>query len=493
MNRIFTAESVNWRLLRRLEPAAMLAGALFIGNRAGHGKYKTVIIVMLLPWLIWVIEQTRPDHLLVFLSVILGLGWVPTAINMPDFWIYDLAFPEAIILFLATQVLARRMLRPYEQTWGRFQAKPFGLLALFALGGLIAVAGTSNPVWAEVMQWRITCLSALIVPWLCMMLIRRLDQAEQVLGAVAISITTFASIALVQRWLGIATQIEGFGGLMRFAVNVELGPFSYWFYPNEMAALAAIAMPIALVFWLSASSRLARTVAMVDTLVLAYTALATGGRASLIGIGASWVVITFLSLLTRISPARVVLIKSGIVMLCLAIGITSLMSVDELTAGRWGVLITGIEEDPNWVARVGKWERSWGNFLRNPWGDGFHTPGANHLLAAFVLVGTGFLGTLALLGLIAFLGWRCWRGLRDSNLRRRRMSIIGMAFLLTFITTGMAGESLLLRFRATGLVWAIVGAILVATWRNGPALPTDAEAGDMLPVALQTDRGNRRE
>ena len=375
----------------------------------------------------------------------------------------------AALLFMRT--LARR------ERFG-LPAMVWSGLGLFLLGGLVALIGAARADYARD-HWASICLLGASALYLSIATVRRIEQAEQLLGALVAGLVAYGcgllfllwgqapGVVASANWLLRHGRLGGVAGIFGFSVPF-LGTVGVALAGNapQVGELLAMGLVVAVAYALNARSRRGRSVALVGTCLLAILMVMTNSRGAILAGAVGAGVVCAASLTWRASTAagsRMWVPPILALTVFVAVRLWSQLSLFGGELNQRLVELGDVRIAYSFTSRTARWQTAWSLLRFDLFGIGFGGPTAGYLnphnLWLWLLQGTGVIGLLGFLIAIAGVLPAIWRGLRHSDPRRRTVSIAALGVLGVALVAGMA-SIFFHGAQHTVPFWAVMGVVL---------------------------------
>ena len=447
----------NWLLI-----GVLLVAAVVVGIAIARGMQKTATLLLLPPLVLGcrpLPERTKLG--LAALSIPLSVVQIP---SLP------LPFGVTLVVVLALDEILFAGGRHKVQT-AILQPAMAVALALFAFGGLVANRGGS------LTQWIAYCLMPLFWFFLASRKIRDRNDAWLFVNLSLVAIMAFLGIVIWANATGhyesLVVATDG-GWRLGYGLNVILGPIRLNVWSTILGSMASLGIPASVVLWISgAHRRLWRAIALVLLGVSAYVLISSAARgatvASILGVLTALVLSGRLRSVRFWGPAALLLVLlavwSGTISRVLPV--ENIQYLETLLHDPQGI--------PNYVYRLNVLALAWKLTLASPLGVGFGTLWGVYgldaaIIYAGILQGTGILGGMAFVAIVAQLAFRFGSALlRSSPGLARDLASIGLSTLVVGLVAGVSSSSILFEPVHAFVFWALMAVCYCAS--GLPRLP----------------------
>ncbi len=426
---------------------------------------KMTAAFLLFPFLLTLPFVIRKIGVLPLFSLVFLGFWVPY--NLPLQYIGSISFIlspiEFCVFAFAMAVIISSLVSPdehWERALNNFPVLPF---SLYATGGMIALA--SGHIFLHVLtpyaiaMARLQYVYPLALLFVCLYLIDSPKKAELPIWGLLGSMTVLGLLFLFGRLTISAVRLSDYAlGSGRLSMYLEIPLLgSVEMDPAGAASLFSMAFVVGFGFWLHQCSRIKKYAAIGVVILSGAVMLKAMGRSAIIASTFASGLMWYLSNYESGTPKRLLTI---IKVALFAGGIAGIVYFMAINSEFSGYKIHALEmlsnplKSKNFQGRMKIWEQAVPIVLKYPVGIGgagllgirdvFHelandigSTTAAHNLLLYLLLSTGFLGTIGFTLIILYILKKCARQLRSPDHSQRMLAITGIGLCSTLLVGGI--------------------------------------------------------
>ena len=445
-----------------------VAGAYFFGDAIVNDHNRRLasgmILIISLPFIIWILNKNSQRRL--FTVFMMAIAFSSFA--------YQIALLPRIQLTLSGVVILaifciHLLLRYNNRLLFYYTKKEIVLISFFLIyifGGFLNILFTGV---GGMHPWINTCVVPFIIVYVSFSLISNLKQVRIVIIFGFLSLVVCLIFSIIMLNLGYGGQIDTQVRTGQLAVRVSAAGLNFALWATHVGAMAAMALPLVLVFSLynkSIKERLLFTLASMLALYIGYQA---GTRGFAIATVASMsIIIMLLFLHMKKNKLRLI---NGIIryvfIVCIILVFFELSVSMGVQKKFYELYDAGYR---GFAFRIDLISDAYGSLLDNPpIGVGFNTLFRRYgtdeaTFYSWSANGVGLIGVIGFWGIIATLLIQFIKGLYDRNIEVGIFSIIGIGTIISTLVSALSSQSLLVLPHSVLPFWAVMGAVFKSTY-----------------------------
>jgi len=443
----------------------VIFGSFITGWAITQGKIKTVwgivVVVIALPLTKFLSELSENTR---FRLLIVAVIIMP--INVPMLRIpYE--FTIGNLLFLG---MVMESMTPYGRLYQPDQTK-YQNLSHYLPYALLILAGFVNFVvnqqWDVVAKYVYVCFVPLAILFLSKNSIAtEKDALRFVYACLAGTMTILVVLELALLSGNVVSTAVSQASAWRFGYYTAfLGPIIIEYHPIVLTTYLAIAFPTVAVLLVREKDRIGlKLLYTVIAILFILIILRTGALGATIASGIS--ISIALIVLWRYRPfALPIMISVLLLILVLLVDfefITNILDLPNEALARYNQMTWGLWNIDNFVGRIDVMEFTFNEVMKYPIGYGFysfwHQYGLDEtVMYGAILNGTGFVGLLGFMLIVAIIGKHFFRLVFNSISRsQRELVAIGLGTLISGLIVGFSSESVVVDCAQPFFFWGIV-------------------------------------
>lgn len=450
--------------------AAIIVFAYYIGSTIVEaGKIRMRVLALFLPLvLIWILNLSDVGR---FRLLIISVLLVP--LQMPKIP-FGFSVSELLLIMLACLQIPAFQLGKKKTNISKVNYLALLPYVLFALGGFITAV-----LYGGIGTWHVFCVIPLLWMYVAMNMVRSPKDAFELIKAAAIGVLICLCIYQLANFTGYVAHDVSMGWRMGSQLII-MGPIHYQFYSCTFCVLMALGFVVTNMLVLqNYRSMITNCFYGMMMLIFAFAMVSSGARAGTVAAVAGVILMLLLNKKTfKVSSLKYFCFMILIALLVLHFQ-SGLAGYFDNQLNRFNELfeerITGVA---NYKVRMLYLGYAIDDVIHNPFGNGFGYMWSNYrfddaIVYVYLLEGTGILGTIAFLFIVAHMFIHFAHNLIGKRSESQKwLASLGIGMLTTGLLAGIASESIMAGQMHSFVFWAILSACFAGT-QNKSELPEE--------------------
>jgi hypothetical protein len=457
------------KLVNYLSVVLIIILAYYIGSTIVEaGKIRVRVLALFLPLvLIWILNLSDVGRfrllLVALLLVFLQMLKIPVPFSVCEFLLIMLA----CLQIPAFQLGKKKNIAPKVNY---LVLLPY---MLFAFAGFITAV-----LYGGIGTWRVFCVTPLLWMYVAMNMVHNPEDAFKLIKAAAIGVLICLCIYQFANIAGYVAIDETMGWRMGMQL-VTIGPIRYRFYATTFATLMALGFVVTNMLVLQDyRSIITNCFYGMMMLIFAFAMVSSGARGGTVAAVAG--VILMLSLnknIFKVSSLKYFAFVFFSLLLILHYS-DALSNYFGNQLERFQLMFSGYSSIGSYKSRMLYLGYAIDDVIHNPFGNGFAYLYRNYgfddaIVYVYLLEGTGILGTIAFLFIVARLFIHFAHNLIGKCSENQKwLASLGIGMLATGLLAGIASESIMAGPMHSFVFWAILSACFAGT-QNKSELPEE--------------------